>query len=185
MIGGDDIYFATCRQYLSHNLNAGEIFLILGPVKLGKTTEIIRLLRRYSISGRETLLIRHPYSWPDDHNPPFDVKSTKFLPMFDDIERYDVIGVDEAQRYEGIADWADGLANDGKIIIIGALDGNEYHKPFPGIIDLVPICEHIQKLCGVCPVTGLPAPFTVKGFDCFIPVSRFAIVSGISFEQYS
>lgn len=179
LLGGDDIYYAICRKCLSYNSNAGEIHLIIGPVQCGKTTEIIRLLHRHEISGRKVVLIRHPNSWPDSHQPNFDVKTCKFLPMYDEIGDYDVIGVDEGQRYTGIADWANCLANDGKIIMIDALNGNEYHKPYPGINDLITVSEHITQLTGVCPYTGFPAPFTTRENNNLISVSRYAIINMI------
>jgi thymidine kinase len=102
------------------------------------------------------------------------------LPPDDDVAQYDTIGVDEGHRFAGIAEWADRQANLGKLVEVSALDGTYTRAPFPNIVELVSVCERVQKLDSVCPITGLPAPFSVLRDGISIPISRFGL---IQFQQ--
>ena len=57
------------------------------------------------------------------------------------------------------------LANEGKIVIIAALDGTFQRKPFGRVHELIPIAESVTKLCAVCIVCGDDAAFTQRTID--------------------
>jgi len=42
------------------------------------------------------------------------------------------------------------MANKGKVVLIAALDGTFQRKPFPNILELVPLAENVTKLNAVC-----------------------------------
>jgi thymidine kinase len=42
------------------------------------------------------------------------------------------------------------LANEGKIVIVAALDGTFERKPFNKILELIPFCEKVKKLIAIC-----------------------------------
>ena len=180
LIGGAEMYTAASRSAFNEKPTNGQIHLTIGPVKSGKTTELLRVLNRYVIAGRKVIFLR-PRDVVDHHKPKFEMRLVDSLPSQEELKDYDVIGVDEAQRFDNIADWADALADSGKIVTISSVDGDQSRKPYPNIIELFPRCEKVTKLDSICPLTGLPAPFTanVDGLK-LIPISRLGILNRMS-----
>jgi thymidine kinase len=54
------------------------------------------------------------------------------------------------------------LANQGRIVIVAALDSTFERKPFENIISLVPLAETLQKLSAVCVFCYKEASFTLR-----------------------
>ena len=180
VIGGADIYRAACRTSFFHKPINGEVHLTIGPVRSGKTTELMRVLNRHYIAGRKPLLIRFDAAKASENEKlKYDVMYSNELPRFEELDEYHIIGVDEGQKFDDIGKWADELANAGKLVEISALDSNCEQEPYPNIIQLFPICEKVQKLDSICPITGLPAPFSGPGTGVNIPIpmSRLALLS--------
>lgn len=83
----------------------GEITLILGPMFSGKTSELIRLIRRYTCAKRRCVVIKYSKDnrYSDDcaasHNQDMiPAIATEHLTSVEAaVESYDVIGVDEGQ----------------------------------------------------------------------------------------
>ena len=59
-------------------------------------------------------------------------------------------------------EYADCLANIGKVVIVAGLDGTFQQKPFGKLLDLIPISENVRKLTAVCVVCGNEASFTQR-----------------------
>jgi thymidine kinase len=81
-------------------------------------------------------------------------------------EDYDVIGVDEGQFFTEIVEFCELLANQGKTVVVSALDGTFERKPFGNIINLIPLAERVVKLCAVCVYCTAEAAFTKRIVDC-------------------
>ena len=178
LIGGADAYSAASRAAYFNLENPGEIELVIGPVKSGKTTEIKRLLNRHKLAGRRGVLIMHR-DMPGDSEPAsIQTEVVDALPDAASLESYDIIGVDEGHRFDGIAEWADALANQGKKVVVAALDGDSAQKAYPRVTEMIPLCETVRKLDSVCPFTGLPAPFSVIEGTHAVPISRCALLGG-------
>lgn len=75
------------------------------------------------------------------------------------------------------------MANEGKTVIVAALDGTFQRKPFGEVLMLVPLAESVTKLNAVCMVCYKDAPFTrrlgnetkielIGGSDMYISVCR-------------
>jgi thymidine kinase len=175
VIGGADLYCAASRTAFFGRSISGEVHLTIGPVHSGKTTEVMRVLKRHKIASRRVVLVSH-CDRPLDTKVPYPVLSVAELPNLEMISEYDVIGVDNGEEFEDIAEWADGLANAGKLVEIAALDGSAQRVPFPGITALISVAEKVQKLDSVCPITGLPAPFTAVQQGAVIPISRSGLL---------
>ena len=47
-------------------------------------------------------------------------------------------------------DFSNQMANEGKTVIVAALDGTFQRKEFGNILKLVPLAEHVVKLSAVC-----------------------------------
>ena len=59
---------------------------------------------------------------------------------------FDVIGIDEGQFFPDVVEWSDQAANDGKVVIISALDGTFLRTGFECILQLIPKAEKVKKL---------------------------------------
>jgi len=101
----------------------------------------------------------------------------------DAYKAFDVIGIDEGQFFPDLNEFCERAANEGKVVIVAALDGTFERKPFGNVCDLVPLAEHVEKLTAVCRVTGGDASFSrrlgsetavelIGGADMYMPVSR-------------
>jgi thymidine kinase len=100
------------------------------------------------------------------------------LPEPEALAQFDVIGVDNAQEYRGLGEWADALANEGKHVVVAAGAADQAMEPYPVIIDLIPRCEKFRKLQGICAKTGLPAPFSCVVGGALVVMSRYAMLLG-------
>ena len=155
LIGGSELYNAVSRGSYFNISTRGKVNVIIGSEKSGKTTELIRILERFHIASKKLLLIRHVDACEDHHNPPFNVIIDDKLPKVGKhLNEFDIIGVDEAQRFEGLSNWADSLANAGKTVVISALDGDSDQNPFKELVSLIPKSETIKKLDSVCPLVA-------------------------------
>ena len=71
------------------------------------------------------------------------------------MEKYDVIGIDEAQFFTDLYEVVVHLVEDCNIAVyIAALDGTFDRKPFGRVLDLIPMCDNVKKLSSVCFVKG-------------------------------
>jgi thymidine kinase len=87
--------------------------------------------------------------------------------------KYDTIGIDQAQLFPDVPQFAQLLANSGKIVIVAGVDGNYERKPFGTFLNIMPCCETLRKLSSICPETGLDAAFTrLLADDTHTPASR-------------
>jgi thymidine kinase len=171
VIGGAEVYSAVSRSNFIGRPTAGEVHLTVDPVKSGKKTELLRTLKRYQIARRRPVLIRSPKGSLID-GVQLPVITTGALPTPEEMEEFDTIGIDEALRFANVAEWADEMANGEKLIEVSALDSNYERELFANIVECVSVSERFQKLDSICPIMGLPAPFSAVHGGVYIPISR-------------
>ena len=94
-----------------------------------------------------------------------------------------VIIIEEAQFFEGLYDFVlDSCEKDGKHVIVVGLDGDSNRNMFGDIIKLIPVCDSVKKLYGLCVrcKDGTKACFTKRLVDndsqVFIGTSEFQAV---------
>lgn len=132
------------------------------------------------IAGKSLVLIR-----PNDHGyknkrvDEFECRTTTTLPSIEDLHGYQIIGVDDAHLYSNIAEWADKLANLGKLVVIAALDSDKNREPFENVKKLFEFSEKVQKLDAVYTKAGFSAPFSILNGIEMIPISRYALLQYI------
>jgi len=176
----------------------GQVQLILGPMFSGKTTELIRRLKRYQIARYECLIVKYAEDkrYDDDGIATHDRQSLKavkanYLKTLKDVDHYDVIGVDEGQFFPDLVEFCERAADNGKIVLVAALDGTYQRKGFGGILDLIPLAEHISKLTAVCMLCFGEGSFTkrisddkglevIGGADKYMAVCRACFKSPIN-----
>lgn len=148
-------------------VSPGLIELIVGPMFAGKSTELMRRMKRLSIAGKRCLYVNH------DSNTRYgtgitthDGKEQEALNCSTlsnlSIHQYDVVGIDEGQFFPDLVEFCEAAANDGKIVIVAALNGTFERKPFHQIIELFSRVEHITKLEAVCMYCQADASFSKR-----------------------
>lgn len=146
----------------------GTIHVILGPMYSGKTTELQRIITRYSLAGKKTVVFKHSSDTRYDaqYVCSHDNHRMEAIPIAtlqkELVKKYDVLGIDEGQFFKGIADFSDHLANEGKIVVIAALSSDYRRQQFPEIPALLSIADKIEHLTAVCRMCGGNAPFSLR-----------------------
>jgi thymidine kinase len=170
------------------NIPVGQLHVIIGPMFSGKTTELIKRLRRYSAIGKNVLVINSSKDTRNENNvimthtkETLDAIKTEFLTKtsekntinFLNIQKprmayhHNVIGIDEAQFFEDLIPFVKQKVNDGFIVVVAGLIGDFEQKPFGHILELLPLCDTITHLKSYCTVSkdGTLAPFTKRIVD--------------------
>lgn len=181
--------------------------LIIGPMYSGKTTELIRRLNIYAATMHLKVLYvnakidTRSSNEFSTHNPMFlslgDLKAVKIEKLSDlaNPSVYDVIGIDEAQFMPDLEEYVMKFVEEYKIkVIVAGLNGDHMRRPFGQVLDLIPLCDNIQKLSPFCvPCCNQDkiikkAPFTkrivsgtdtvvIGGKETYIPVCRECYLS--------
>lgn len=148
----------------------GHIELIIGPMYAGKTSELLRRVRRYRHAGRKVLLLKHG---SDDRYEKGNVAVTHDRINMDAVAVYDlsevdtsecdVVGVDEGQFFGPVlAQVVDAWARDGKVVVVAMLDSMFDRRPFDGLGQMVARAEFVDKLSAICKECGTEASFTMR-----------------------
>merc|ERR1719495_2339257 len=96
----------------------GKIQLILGPMFSGKSTELIRRLKRFQVAKYEVMIVKYAkdirydelkLATHDKQTLPA-VSATTLEGLSEQAEDVDVIGIDEGQFFPDIS-WAEKMAN--------------------------------------------------------------------------
>lgn len=154
----------------------GHIEVIFGPMFSGKTTELLRRIKRYTVANQRCLVVKYSkdtrYSTEcmSTHDKEM-ISATPCLNLNEVEEKakdFDVIGIDEGQFFPTLVGFSEKMANMGKIVIVAALDGTFQKKPFGSVLELVPLSESVTKLSAVCMICFRDASFTRVRFPPFI-----------------
>ncbi|CAG9331227.1 unnamed protein product [Blepharisma stoltei] len=176
----------------------GEIQVIYGPMFSGKSTELLRRIRRYRVRNDSCILLKtkdNRYANDEDKVVTHDLFN--FLDAFScdslyesDVvsDTHDVIGIDEGQFFPDIIPFVEDMANRGKIVIVACLDSDFRREPFGTICQLIAKAERVTKLCSICHYCKGDAAFTARlsseqavkvigGADKYKPVCRTCFFS--------
>ncbi len=146
----------------------GRIDLITGCMFAGKSVELLRLVRRFTIANKTVAVINHKKD--DRHGgncigthdaATHRAKTSKTLlnaKVEALVQECDVVAIDEAQFFPDLVTAATAWADSGKIVIVAALDSTFERKPFDNMIGLVP--DSITHLTAVCFECGHDASFS-------------------------
>ena len=166
---------------------------IFGPMFSGKTSELMRRIRRHRLAQKHCLVINFSKdnrytnkmmitSHDNISIPALKVSKLSEIPE-SELKDKEVIGIDEGQFFEDIIEKSEEWANMGKIVIVAALDCTFQMKPFKRVTDLLAISETVNKLTSVCLDCGNDAAFTkrtnndesvqlIGGIEIYKPVCR-------------
>ena len=152
------------------------IHVIIGNMRAGKSSELLRLAERERLAGRKVINITYKGDdrYTDEQaivtHSRRSVKAIKCnsLAEIDTkvIVEHDVICIDEFQFLKGNSvEIVDKWANGGKRIYIAGLSGDYKRRPFPTISQVISLAETVVKLDAICQKCGAIAPFTSKIVD--------------------
>lgn len=125
----------------------------------GKTSELLRRVRRYMYAKKQCVVIKYTNDTRYDaecvttHDKVSEsaINATSLSDVDDEKTKLaDVIAVDEGQFFPDLVDFCEAWANQGKVVLVAALDSTFERKPFGNVLALVPLAEKIDKLSAVC-----------------------------------
>ncbi|XP_066503432.1 thymidine kinase, cytosolic [Hoplias malabaricus] len=148
----------------------GQIQVIFGPMFSGKSTELIRRVRRFQIAQYNCLVIKYAKDtrYSETGMATHDKSTMSAVPAncLRDVWGLAlgaaVIGIDEGQFFPDTVEFCEEMANMGKTVIVAALDGTFQRKPFGNILNLVPLAESVVKLNSVCMECFKEASYTKR-----------------------
>ena len=152
-------------------INSGWIEVICGGMFCGKTEELLRRIRRAKIANLSTIIFkphidtRYSKNKIVSHNnnsmDSVIIKKTKDL--FDIGNKYDVVGIDEAQFFDShLIEMCKNLANRNTRVIVAGLDSDYRGSPFGPMPDIMCESDYLDKLTAICIKCGNPASFTQR-----------------------
>uniref|UniRef100_H3D962 Thymidine kinase n=1 Tax=Tetraodon nigroviridis TaxID=99883 RepID=H3D962_TETNG len=146
----------------------GQIQVIFGPMFSGKSTELMRRVRRFQLAQYKCLVIKYAKDtrYSDTGMATHDKNTMEAVPAncLADVRsmalQVCVIGIDEGQFFPDIVEFCEEMANLGKTVIVAALDGTS--RAFGNILNLVPLAESVVKLNAVCMQCFKEAAYTKR-----------------------
>ena len=173
----------------------GWVHVIAGCMFCGKTDEMLRLLRRFSIAGRSVLLVK----------PRLDTRTDRVTVVSRSGAQHQAVTVDDSAEIESAAADADivaieegqffddrlpevveRLASVGKQVIVTGLDRDFRGVPFGAMPRLLALADQVTKLTAICMVCGEPATRTQRLIDG-VPApadSPLIVIGGLGDETY-
>lgn len=149
------------------------LHIVMGNMFSGKTTEMIRRLKRYNVIGKRVVVInsqkdtRSPEEVLRTHdNVTFRCIKTNDLTIVN-TDGCDVVALDEAQFFTGLKTFVEKELGAGKTILLAGLDGDYRQRTFGELLDCIPLANEVTKLAAMCMDChdGTRGPFTKRIVD--------------------
>lgn len=173
----------------------GWVHVIAGCMFCGKTDEMLRLLRRFSIAGRRVLLVKPRLDTRTDaitvvsrsgaQHAAISVESSADIPAL--VTDADIVAVEEGQFFdEGLPGVVEALAASGKQVVVTGLDRDFRGIPFGPMPRLLALADQVTKLTAICMVCGEPATRTQRliGGEPAGADSPLIVIGGMGDETY-
>lgn len=144
--------------------------IIMGNMFSGKTTELIRRLKRYKVIGKRILVLNSSLDTRSSDEVLKTHDNSKFeclkVSNLEDVDysKVDIIAVDEAQFFSGLKSFVKKVLMDNKTILLAGLDGDYKQEKFGEIIDCIPLADKVFKITAMCMecMDGTHGPFTKR-----------------------
>ncbi len=148
--------------------------IIMGNMFSGKTSELIRRLKRLKVIGKNVLVVN---SAKDTRSPDEVLKThdnVKFnchkvydlydLYDSDDFEAADIIAIDEVQFFPKLKKFVEYCLFENKTVILAGLDADSFQRKWGEILDCIPLACEVTKLSALCMRCNraTPGPFTKR-----------------------
>jgi thymidine kinase len=151
--------------------------IIMGNMFSGKTSELIRRLKRLKVIGKKVIVVN---SAKDTRSPDEVLKTHdnvrfnchKVFDLFDliytdDFDDVDIIAIDESQFFPHLKKFVEYCIYHDKEVILAGLDADSFQRKFGELIDCIPLACEVTKLSALCMYCndGTPGPFTKRIVD--------------------
>lgn len=158
------------------NRNSGSIELIIGPMYAGKSTELLKEIRKHKFLNKKILIINHTINvrygtdkiiTHDKISCDESIALTNLEDIYNnnDFSEADVIIIEELQFFKDAYRIINELADQySKHVICAGLSGDFRREPFGDVCRLIPVADkitHLRAMCSICR-DGTPAPFTKR-----------------------
>ena len=151
--------------------------IVMGNMFSGKTSELIRRLKRLKVIGKNIIVVNSA----KDIRSPEEVLKThdnvqfachKVFDLFelmnrDEFDRADIIAIDEAQFFPKLKQFVECCLSINKGVILAGLDTDSFQQKFGELIDCIPMACEVTKLSALCMRCndGTLGPFTKRIVD--------------------
>ncbi len=173
----------------------GWVHVIAGCMFCGKTDEMLRLLRRFSIAGRQVVLVKPRLDTRTNEITVVSRSGAEHRAITVDqssqieaaVGAADIVAIEEGQFFdEGLPQAVEALAAAGKQVIVTGLDRDFRGVPFGTMPRLLALADQVTKLTAICMVCGEPATRTQRLIDGEpAPVdSPLIVIGGLGDETY-
>ena len=170
----------------------GKLEIFLGPMFAGKSTEIIRRIRKMKFIGKKILVVKPQIDnrYNEDKITSHDYETADCIIVTNlselNVKDYNTIIIDEGQFFndlkEYVISWVDIFDIN---VVVAGLDGDFQRQPIGQMLELIPhadSCIKLNALCSKCK-DGTNASFThriihsneqilIGGSDTYIPLCR-------------
>lgn len=149
--------------------------IVLGPMWAGKSSYIIGKIRRYKAIGWDVLVIANPLdtrygshivsSHDKEQIAAHAIQDLNGLFEDSQYKQARLLVIEEAQFYKGLYDFVKvAVERDAKHVVCVGLDGDAQRKPFGELLQLIPLCDNVEKIKSLCVDCGdgTPALFTYR-----------------------
>jgi thymidine kinase len=152
----------------------GRLEIIIGCMFSGKSSELIRRLKRQRAIGKKVLMINSKKDTREFQTHGGDefecVKSETLLELVGSIQfkNAEVVAVDESQFFKGLRNFVDVALKCNKHVILAGLDGDFKQNVFGELIYMIPLADEVTKLTALCMACGdgcTPGPFSKRICD--------------------
>ena len=153
-------------------MNQGYLKIILGCMYAGKTSKLINIYKMMQFSNISTIVInyeediRYDDKLMSTHDktmiPCYRLKYLENLNC--DLTNVKVIIINEGQFFPDLFKFVKNMLELKKDIYVCGLDGDFKMEKFGQILDLIPLCNEVEKLSAICAVckNGTKAYFTKR-----------------------
>jgi thymidine kinase len=161
----------------------------------GKTDEMLRLLRRFSIAGRTVVLVKPRLDTRTEdgtvisrsgaHHAAVPVDDSRQIEEL--VGDADIVAIEEGQFFdERLPEVVGRLADAGKQVLVTGLDQDFRGIPFGPMPRLMALADQVTKLTAICVVCGEPATRTQRLIDGQpAPAdSPLIVIGGMGDEKY-
>lgn len=148
--------------------------IIMGNMFSGKTSELIRRLKRYKVIGKRIVVINSTKDTRSSEEvlkthdgvqfPCLKVNHISHCVVHETFCNAEIIAIDEAQFFLNLKDFVQMCLFLGKSVIMAGLDGDYKQQKFGEVLDCIPMASDVVKLSALCMDcrNGTPGPFTKR-----------------------
>ena len=173
----------------------GWVHVIAGCMFCGKTDEMLRLLRRFSIAGRRVILVKPRLDTRTDRVTVISRSGAQHQAVTVDdsseieaaVIEADIVAIEEGQFFDDrLPSVVERLAELGKQVVVTGLDRDFRGVPYGTMPRLLALADQVTKLTAICMVCGEPATRTQRLIDG-APAgadSPLIVIGGMGDETY-